>query len=448
MPLIVLEKPQAKQAEFLEATTRYVGFGGARGGGKSWAIRIKATMLGLNFAGIRMLLLRKTYPELKENHILPLMQMLIGMASYKEVDKAFTFTNGSRLKLGYLSCDADVLQYQGQEYDVIFLDEATHFTEFMFKMLTASLRGANKFPKRFYITCNPGGIGHNWVKRLFITRDYAPTENSNDYTFIQSKVYDNKILMENDPDYVKMLENLPETQRKAWLEGDWEIFDGQYFPEWNYEIHTCAPFEIPGNWDVYTTMDYGLDMLAHHWIAVDPKNNVYVIKELCAKGKIVSEAVDEIKKRETEKIYARIAPPDLWNTQTSTGKSTAILFNEAGLMLQKANNDRVAGWLSLRELLKIRDILLEDGTTVKKSRLKVFRNCKNLIESMPALQFDDKNPNDAAKEPHEITHSPDSLRYFAISYTYPSREEESCKKVKLPKELQTEEKQEGNYINW
>lgn len=445
---VVLEKPQPKQELFLLAKTRYVAFGGARGGGKSWAIRVKATMLGLNasYAGIRMLLLRKTYPELKENHILPLMKILKDVAVYKETDKAFTFMNGSRLKLGYLSNDADILQYQGQEYDVIFMDEATHFTEFMFKTLTASLRGANNFPKRFYLTCNPGGIGHNWVKRLFITRQYTPTEDPSEYTFIQSKVYDNQILMKSDPDYVKMLENLPDKQRKAWLEGDWDIFDGQYFSEWSCDAHTIEPFEIPDHWTVYTVMDYGLDMLAHYWIAVDEKNNAYVIKELHEKGLIVSEAVRRIKEIETETIYTRIAPPDLWNTQSATGKSTALLFDESGMRLQKANNDRIAGWLALRELLKVEERLQPDGTVVKSSRLKVFRNCTHLIECMPALQFSEKNPNDAASEPHDITHAPDALRYFAISWTYPSssRQEEKKKKDWF---WDNDEKEEG-YITW
>ncbi len=184
--------PNPKQRQFMLAKTRFVAYGGARGGGKSWAVRQKAKLLALNYAGIKELILRRTFPELRENHILPLNVDLTNIAKYKETDKSFTFPNGSRLKFGYCDAESDVLQYQGQEYDVIFLDEATQFTEFQYNALTACLRGANGLPKRMYLTCNPGGVGHEWVKRLFIDKKYRPTENPDDYTFIAARVYDNK----------------------------------------------------------------------------------------------------------------------------------------------------------------------------------------------------------------------------------------------------------------
>ncbi len=188
-----------KQKAFFLADTRFIAYGGARGGGKSWAVRQKAALMALRYPGIRILILRRTFPELRENHILPLLAQLQGVAAYKETDKAFTFPKGSRIRFGYCDREADVLQYQGQEYDVIFMDEATHFTEFQFTTLTACLRGANDFPKRFYLTCNPGGVGHHWVKRLFVDRNYKNSENPEDYTFIQARVYDNKQLMDNHP---------------------------------------------------------------------------------------------------------------------------------------------------------------------------------------------------------------------------------------------------------
>ncbi|MEG0878914.1 MAG: hypothetical protein RSF00_09615, partial [Oscillospiraceae bacterium] len=122
MPTHYIDKPNEKQRQFLIAQTRFVAYGGARGGGKSWAVRQKAMLLAAQFAGIRMLLLRRTFPELRENHILPLQKSLGGLATYKDSEKAFTFINGSRLKFGYCDGEDDVLQYQGQEYDVIFLD--------------------------------------------------------------------------------------------------------------------------------------------------------------------------------------------------------------------------------------------------------------------------------------------------------------------------------------
>lgn len=171
-----LGQPNPKQREFFLARSRFVAYGGARGGGKSWAVRKKAVLLAARHAGIRILLLRRSFPELRENHILPLMEELQDIALYRETQKAFLFPNGSRLRFGYCDAESDVLQYQGQEYDVIFLDEATQFTEYQFHTLTACLRGANRHPKRMYLTCNPGGVGHEWVKRLFVDRDYRGGE--------------------------------------------------------------------------------------------------------------------------------------------------------------------------------------------------------------------------------------------------------------------------------
>lgn len=438
--------PNPKQEQFLLARNRFVCFGGSRGGGKSWVVRVKDSLLCLHFPGIKTLLIRRTFPELRENHVLPLKQKLKGIATYKETEKVFEFPNTSRLKLGYLDAESDVLQYQGQEYDVIFLDEATQFTEFMFNILTACLRGANNFPKRMYLTCNPGGVGHAWVKRLFIDRDFRGSENPDDYLFIPARVYDNAALMENDKGYVQMLENLPENMRRAWLDGDWNVFDGQYFPEFREDIHVCDPFSIPAGWVRYTAMDYGLDMLAHYWITISPDNTAYVYRELYESGVIVSEAVKKIRDREEkgEDIRERLAPPDLWNAQSATGKSTALLFDESGFALTRANNDRIAGWMAIKELLKPFEQLQPDGTKIKTARLKIFRTCSNLIRTLPLLQFDEKKINDAATEPHEVTHAPDALRYFAISWTYPPAPQEKQKESSLPFALQDDPSREDD----
>lgn len=152
---LILGTPNAKQKEFLKSKVRYTAYGGARGGGKSWAVRFKAVLLALNYPGITQLVLRRTYPELLQNHILPLNAILKNIARYKETDKTFYFPNGSRIIFGYCDTDKDVKRYQGTEYDVIFMDEATHFSEFIFACLKACIRGTNGYPKRFYLTCNP-----------------------------------------------------------------------------------------------------------------------------------------------------------------------------------------------------------------------------------------------------------------------------------------------------
>lgn len=416
---IKIERPYPKQIEFFQSTTKYIAYGGARGGGKSWAARTKAILLAMNYTGIQILLLRRTFPELRENHIVPMRKLLLTVANYREKDKEFAFPNGSRIVLGYCSAESDVLQYQGQAYDVIFLEEATQFTEFQFQALTESNRSSGlcreRFVPRMYFTCNPGGVGHIWVKRLFIDRDYKNKERPEDYTFIKSLVYENQFLMENSPDYVRTLENLPEDRRKAMLYGDWDIFEGQYFSEFNREVHTIEPFELPTGWKRYFVMDYGLDMLAGYFVAVDEHMRAYFYKEIYESGLIISDAARRIKDITTERIDGYIAPPDLWNRRQDTGKSAAEIFADEGIILQRANNDRVQGWLNVKEWLKP----YEDESGVRIANVRIARNCTNLIRCLPAVQFDTKNPNDVATEPHELTHSVDALRYFVAGRPRP-----------------------------
>lgn len=415
---IALGKPQPKQKEFMLATKKYVAFGGARGGGKSWSVREKAKRLALKWGGIKILIIRKTYTDLRDNHILPLKADLPQKyVPYKEADKSFVFPNGSRIKCSYFDNDTDALQYQGQEYDVIFLEEATQFSELVFDVLKACLRGANDFPKRMYLTCNPDGIGFLWVKRLFVSRNYRPGENPDEYMFIQSLVDDNKILMEKNPDYVSQLDSLPEGMRERWRYGSWDVAEGQYFNEFRRDLHVCEPFVIPKEWRRYIAFDYGLDMLAAYWIAVDNNNKCYVYKEFCKPDLPISKAAEAINAftEKDENIYCVLAPPDLWNRSQETGKSKAILFYEAGLTLTKSNNDREAGWLAIKELLK------QDRNN--ECRLQIFSTCPKLIEHLPELIRDPKHPTDTMNEPHEITHSPDALRYFAIYWIRPDKPE-------------------------
>ena len=424
-----------KQKEFCLATNKYICYGGARGGGKSHVSRIKMCLLALNYSGIQILLLRRTLAELRENHVLQLQKLLKDIAVYKESTKEFLFPNGSRIKLGYCDNEKDVLQYQGQAYEVIVLEEATHFTEFQFQTLTESNRMSGNmkepFNPRMYFTCNPGGVGHLWVKRLFIDRDYTPTENLTDYKFIPSLVFENKYIMEHDPNYVKVLENLPEDRKQAMLYGNWDIFDGQFFREFKRNVHVIEPFQIPEHWNRYIAMDYGLDMFAVLFIAIDAKGKAYVYNEIHKSNLIVSEARQTLKSIMRHYKYKYIyAPPDLWNRNRDTGKSTAELFWEGGLDLTKASNNRIAGWLNVKEWLKIRKVRNEQtGELYEDSDLKIFSNCVNLIKYLPQLQHDEKEPNDVATEPHEPTHITDALRYFCVSRTAPTKEVKNVEKT-------------------
>lgn len=424
MGKVTFNKPYPKQEEFLRSTARYIAYGGARGGGKSDVARMKAILLCLGHPGIQVLFMRRTYPELKENHLLPAQRILGDAAKYSGVDKAFCFANGSRLKFGYCKHDSDLLQYQGQAYDVIFLEECTQFPEIVFATMTESNRSSGLmrevFHPRMYFTCNPGGVGHAWFKRLFVDRDYRANERAEDYVFIQASVYDNLWLMEHSPDYVRALENLPEDRKRAMLYGDWNVFAGQYFPEFKRDVHVCRPFEIPNDWDRYRVFDYGFDMFACYTVAVDHDGRAWFYKEIYegkdkpdafgnpGDGLTIAQAAEAMRHIENEKILATFAPPDMWNRRQDTGQSAADLFAQYGVYITKADNRRVLGWLAVKDWLRVQP----DG----KPRLMFFDTCANLIRTLPLLIHDEKNPNDAAKEPHEVTHAPDALRYFVSAW--------------------------------
>lgn len=421
MPTKVLNLNE-RQKLFFKARRRFIAYGGARGGGKTWAVRIKAMLLACRYAGIKILIVRRSFQELRDNHILPLQMELRDLARWKEQEKRFIFPNGSYIRFGYCSAERDVLQYQGQEYDIIFIDEATQLTEFQFQTFKGCLRGANDFPKRMYLTCNPGGVGHAWVKRLFIDRQYVAGERPEDYEFIQAKVTDNPVLMKKDPEYINMLRSLPYELREAWLNGSWDIFAGQYFSEWNRDVHVVEPFAIPAWWRRYITIDYGLDMLAAYLIVVDDHDMAYVVQEVYkgrdlgegAKGLIVSEAAAEVKALAGNgDIAAYLAPPDLWNARQETGKSVADIFAESGIYLTQSSNDRIDGWMAMHERLHV----FEDEQGVQVAKLRIFPQCINLIRTLPQLRYDDKRINDVATEPHELTHGPDAIRGWCVYWT-------------------------------
>lgn len=421
--LVLSGEPQEKQRRFFLADTKYVAYGGARGGGKSWALRRKLVLLALNYTGINLLLIRRTLPELRENHIRPLLAELSEFCSYSEMKKCFVFPNGSRLRLGYLDSDGDLLQYQGQEYDIIAIDEATQLSEYQFQTLKACLRGANSFPKRMYITCNPGGVGHAWVKRLFIDREFREGEHPEDYTFIQALVYDNEVLLRQNPDYLEQLKSLPESLKGAWLCGMWDEFEGQFFNEFDYSVHTVSDYDIPEGSLRYCAIDYGLDMLAAVFVAVTPDGRCVVYDEIHKENLIVSQASGLIRQKAFG-VSMYIAPSDLWSRQKDSGKSIAELFGENGVYLTKLKSDRIGGWMCLKEFLKV-----EDG----RSRLIIKRCCVNLIRCMPLLLHDRHRIGDAATKPHNITHAPDALRYFAVSRYgdfYGEKQKTSTKKLK------------------
>ena len=422
MKLMLEGFPSERQREFFLSRARHTAYGGARGGGKSWAMRRKFILLALRYPGLNLLLLRRTLPELRENHLIPMQRELYGFAVYNSAERVFRFPNGSRIKLGYCDTMQDVYQYQGQEYAVIGLEEATHFTEEQMRFLTTCNRTTRKdFSPRMYYTCNPGNVGHAWVKRLFIDRLYAESENPNDYLFIPARIYDNKVLLDADPNYIRQLEALPEELRRAHLDGDWDVHAGQYFREFSRDRHVIEPFEIPSWWRRFRSMDWGYnDPCCVLWHAVDGENRVYTYRELYVRETRAGEVASMVLELSRgESISYTVASPDMWQKRGAVlsgaggfeGETLAELFTSSGLSLTPADNSRVPGWNRVRDFLAA----APDG----RPNWLCFSDCRNLIRQLPALQFDQHNREDAADGDD---HAPEALRYALMSRPHAGRQ--------------------------
>ena len=413
-----------KQKAFIDALESEVLFGGAAGGGKSYGQMVDALLFALKYPGSKQLILRRTFSELDKSLIrTSLILFPKEIYSFNSSSHTGKFKNGSIVDFGYCAAENDVFQYQSAEYDVIRFDELTHFTESQYIYLISRVRGANDFPKQIKSSTNPGGIGHAWVKRRFV--DDSPPgvafigEDGLRRVFIPALLDDNRFLLSGDPQYRERLLALPERERRALLYGDWNIFEGQYFSEFDPRVHIIAPFEIPASWRKFRTIDYGLDRLACLWIAISPEGISYVYREYCESNLQISAAAAAILERTppSEEIYATLAPPDLFSRSQESGKSKSTLFSEFGINFTKTANDREAGWLALKELLS------GSGGV----RLKIFSTCTEIIKCLPALTVDKIRPSDCSTEPHEITHAPDALRGFAIYRAYPARTTEKKK---------------------
>ena len=411
-----------KQKAFMDAKESEVLFGGAAGGGKSYGQVVDALVFALKYPKSKQLILRRTFAELDQSLIrLALSMYPREIYSFNSSSHTGRFKNGSIIDFGYCAAEADVYQYQSAEYDVIRFDELTHFTENQYVYLLSRVRGANDYPKQVKSSTNPGGIGHGWVKARFV--DPSPSgvgfvgDDGLKRIFIPSLLSDNKYLSEGDPGYKERLLALPEREKKALLYGDWNIFEGQYFTEFNPRRHICPPFEIPKSYRKYRTIDYGLDRLACLWIAVSPEGRPYVYREYCESNLTISSAANEIIKRtpKSEEIYATLAPPDLWSRSQESGRSKATIFSEYGINLTKTQNDRECGWLAVKELLI--------GSMA--GEIQFFNTCCEIIKCLPALSVDRLRPTDCATEPHHITHAPDALRGFAIFFSHPREPLES-----------------------
>lgn len=412
-----------KQQAFVQADAMVadeVLFGGAAGGGKSYGQLVDALLYALKYPKSKQLILRRTFPDLERSIILESLKLFPkGLAAYNASKHRWRFRNGSMIEMGYCAAEKDVYQYQGAEYDVIRFDELTHFTESIYVYLLSRLRGSLPYPRQIKSSTNPGGVGHYWVKQRFVdigasgrvheVKD-AETGGVSRRLFIPSLVQDNPFLLAGDPNYAKRLQLLPEANRRALLCGDWDVMEGQYFGMFRRNIHTFEPRALPEDGTRFVAIDYGQDMFAALFGLLDERGRMWIYKEIHQEGLLASEAAERLIATTDggERIAAYFAPPDLWNRHSDSGKSTARIFADNGIYLRRASNDRVQGWYELAEWLRV----YKDEQGYDTAKLRIGTNCLNLLRTLPAIQRSPINPNDCAKEPHELTHAPDALRYM------------------------------------
>jgi phage terminase large subunit len=432
-------QPKQKEAMALCQTTPVLFFGGAKGGGKSYFVRARQVSRRLRYPNTHGIIIRKTHPELLANHINKMWQEYPSLKQYyNKAEKIIYFPNGSTLTFSYLQNPDDVYTYQGREYEDIDVDEITQHQEIVFKTLRSSNRTSNQ---DFYraggmptmtLTGNPGGVGHQWVKRIFIDRMFKEEEDPEDFKFLPAFVQDNVALTRADPRYIKNLQGLPLHLRKAYLEGDWNIHAGQAFSELSIHKHVVNPFELPAETRYFAGYDHGFNHpFAFVLFAVVPDGTVYVVKRIRDRLKRPDEIAQMIKEQCEDIIKAKkrieiFAGADLWSKQRDGTPSVYEQFLDAGLkpgmgyVILRAKIDRVQGVGEIRKWIAWRNRIPEEP------RLYFFENCKDVFNSIAEMQFDDTKPEDVMKiDADENGEGGDDLydgfRYGIMSRMFPSK---------------------------
>jgi len=425
---IKLQEKQLKALNCIEnEDCYYVGYGGAKGGGKSYLVRAREIYRRLKYAGTVGVIIRRTFPQLRANHIRKFfMEYPFTKEWYRAEERSIHYPNGSITDFRHLDSIDDVYDYQGIEYDDIALDQAEQHEEEVFKILKTSLRQDPKikqkypnFKPKFLLTFNPGGIGHEWVKRIFIDRNFTPSEEPKHYRFIQAKVWDNPIFIESNPEYIKNLIDLPEDLRRGYLDGDFNIFYGQFFKKLREDKHLIDPFPIPRDWFKFRSLDWGYDHNAVClWWAVSPDKKVYIYRGLKVNEMVVTRLASEILSLTpaSEKVIDTFASNDLWarikTDEAMVDTTMADLMIDRGLYVRKANQDRIVGWQVLMEYL-------EWNEQQPEPKLKIFKNYRWIFDDLRKLIHDDKRPEDVKKMRGDDTG--DACRY-GIMHLYEGKE--------------------------
>lgn len=430
--IVIPYTPSEKQNLFHASAADETFYGGAKGGGKSTALVADTLAYALEFPGAECYLFRETYDDLEANLIAEWKRRVPEqLYTYNESKHTAKLKNKSVVKFRYIRNKQDAEHYQGRSMDYIGVDELTKFEEPWIQELLSCLRSAKGFPPTFKATGNPGGIGHKWVKQKYITRtnygkqSYTDEETGNLISFIPSTVYDNPAIMQNDPKYVRRLENLPEDKKKAFLYGDWGTYTGQGFPEWNPSIHVVDDFVVPSYWRKWRCCDNGYtDPFYWGWLTVSPDGIVYLYREYTRdyedKKVIYSDQAARVAEMsqyqhydengnvvtEVEKYDFTVAGVDAWNQhhRDQTGKCLIDYYEEGGVTgFIKAVTDRKLRKDTYHEYLKpievpngIKEQMLNGNPKKLYAKFQVFKSCKKFIEYMPELVEDEDDPDKIA----------------------------------------------------
>ena len=421
---IIFQPNDGPQTEFLAAMEQEVFYGGARGGGKSYAMLVDPLRY-CHKQHHRALLLRRSMPELRDliSHSQRLYTRAFPGAKWREQEKEWRFPSGARIEFGYAENLTDVLRYQGQSYTWIGIDELPQYpTPDIYNFLRSSLRSVDpEVPVFIRATGNPGNVGSTWVKNMFVdpatpntpfTMDIETPVGIKSITrrFIPAKLQDNPYLMQTD-DYMIMLSSLPDIQKKQFLEGDWEAFEGSAFPEFNRAVHVIEPFEIPNNWVRFRSADWGYSSAACClWFAIDFDNYLYVYRELYTQKVTADIFARQVLQQEYgEYMKYGVLDSSTWAKRGDVGPSIAETMIQEGCKWRPSDRSprsRINGKLEVHKRLYVDPDIQYPG-------MFIFSNCTNLIRTLPLLPTDKNNPEDV--DTHAEDHAYDALRYACMS---------------------------------